>query len=203
MSVQYYYIYLCRSKKVPQIYFLEIKMRKLTPLPFISIFSLCLLLPPQVLSLGLVKEIYCGLETCYDILGIPRTEDLKQSTVRKVFREMSQTKHPDKFLSKYNDGEISEEEWAAIQEEFRIITIAYDTLKSKDNRKDYDHYLDHPEDRYYNYYRFYAQKYRVNVDVRLVVIGFLLCWSLFQWVVWNQSYQSALEYRMIFRTLKI
>merc|ERR1712066_387627 len=131
-----------------QVELTETKMRKLNPLlPFISIFSLGFLLP-QVFSLGLVKEIYCGLETCYDILGLPRTEDLKQSTVRKVFREMSQTKHPDKFLSKYNDGEISEQEWADIQEEFRIITIAYDPLKSKENRKDYDHYLDHPEDRY-------------------------------------------------------
>lgn len=151
------------------------------------------LLTHQVTSLGLVKEIYCGLETCYETLGVNRDTVTKQE-VRKIYRNLSQKNHPDKFVPKLNNGEITQEEFDAIAAKHQLLTTAYDTLKSAEARKDYDHYLDHPEDRYYNYYRYYAQKYRTDVDVRLVILGSLLCWSLFQWVGWQNSYQSALEY---------
>jgi len=104
--------------------------------------------------------------------------------------------HPDKYISKKRQGEISEKEYQNIEETYRIINVAYNILKNEDSKKDYNHYLDNPEDRYYNYYRFYRNKYRTNVDIRLVIFGFLVCWSLFQWVGWTNSYKQVVLYML-------
>ena len=41
------------------------------------------------------------------------------------------------------------------EKKFRLIATAYETLKDDDVREEYDYYLDHPEERLYNYYQYY------------------------------------------------
>jgi len=143
-------------------------------------------------ALGLVPSIYCGLKTCYDILSVNR--DSTKNEIKKAYRNLSQKLHPDKFISALNSNKITKEEYEEIEIKFRTINIAYETLKSEASKEDYNHYLDHPEDRYYNYYRYYSNKYKPNVDVRLVILGFLLCWSIFQWSGWTSSYNQVIFY---------
>jgi len=155
-----------------------------------------LLITPAQAGIGLVDSIYCGLETCYDTLGV--TRDTPKKELRKKYRDLSMKNHPDKFLNEKNNGDITEEEFKVIEKKYAIINVAYDTLKDEEKKSDYNHYLDHPEDRYYNYYKYYSNqlKSKVTVDVRLVVIGFLLAWSGFQWVGWTNAYNQVVLYAL-------
>lgn len=121
---------------------------------------------------------------------------MKVSEVRKIFRKMSQNMHPDNHVSEFNQGKISQDKWDEINDKFRILGIAYDTLKDKEKRKEYDHYLDHPEDRYYNYAKFYQAKFNTSVDMKVVIIGLILLWSALQYAAWTQQYNSSLAYRV-------
>lgn len=160
------------------------------------LFSLLLLVSQVSADIGLVDSIYCGLETCYETLGVTRDTDKKET--RKKYKALSLKNHPDKFLNAKNNGDITEEEFIAIEKRYAIINVAYDTLKDEEKKTDYNHYLDHPEDRYYNYYKYYSNriKSKVTVDVKLVVVGFLLAWSLFQWVGWQNAYSQVVLYAL-------
>jgi len=167
-------------------------------LPSIPLILLLLsyLPKPTQAGIGLVDSIYCGLDTCYDILDVTRDTDKK--TIRKKYKALSLKNHPDKFLNDKNSGKITEEEFAELEKKYSIINVAYDTLKDEEKKADYNHYLDHPEDRYYNYYKYYSNKLKskVTVDVKLVIIGFLLAWSGFQWVGWTNAYSQVLTYAL-------
>ena len=39
-------------------------------------------------------NVFCGSRSCYDVLGLPRTSTTKE--IRKAYRELSKTMHPDK-----------------------------------------------------------------------------------------------------------
>lgn len=53
-------------------------------------------------------------------------------------------------------------------------------LKDDEVRKDYDYMLDHPEQFYYNYYKYYRRRVGPQVDIRLVVIGTIVVISIVQ-----------------------
>lgn len=174
-------------------------MAALIPSFFQTMFFTILLLQsfiPTSADIGLVDGIYCGLKTCYEVLDVDRDTDKK--TIRKKYRNLSLKYHPDKFLEQKNNGELSEAEYEQIEHNYSIINTAYDTLKDDVKKADYNHYLDHPEDRYYNYFNYYKNKLGANVtvDVKLVIVGFLSAWSLFQWVGWQNSYNMVIEYAL-------
>lgn len=53
-------------------------------------------------------------------------------------------------------------------------------LKDDDTREDYDYYLDHPEQRAYNYYQYYRRRVAPKVDARIVIAATVLIVSAFQ-----------------------
>ncbi|PIO77162.1 hypothetical protein TELCIR_00745 [Teladorsagia circumcincta] len=77
---------------------------------------------------------------------------------------------------------------------FRVIATAYETLKDDQTRSDYDYYLDHPEERFYNYYQYYRRRVVPKVDVRLVILGTIISISLFQYFSAKQKYSEAISY---------
>lgn len=146
---------------------------------------LCLYQCEPVFSVGFAEELYCGLENCYDVLGIIRDE-FDKTKLSKIYRSLAKKHHPDRV--KDQDAKVEAEA------RFRVVATAYETLKDEQTRSDYDYYLDHPEERFYNYYQYYRRRVVPKVDVRLVILGTILSISLFQYFSAKQKYSEAIAY---------
>uniref|UniRef100_A0A1I7YUS6 J domain-containing protein n=1 Tax=Steinernema glaseri TaxID=37863 RepID=A0A1I7YUS6_9BILA len=138
-----------------------------------------------VQCVGLAPGLYCGLEICYDVLGLDR-ETFRKSELAKTYRKLAKKFHPDRVKN--------EEDKAIAEERFRLVATAYETLKDDETRGFYDYYLDHPEERYYNYYQYYRMRATPKVDVRLVVIGVVSVISLIQYLSAKNKYSEAIDY---------
>ncbi|XGW11105.1 hypothetical protein V3C99_012534 [Haemonchus contortus] len=151
---------------------------------WISGFLLFCLYDP-VSSVGFAEELYCGLENCYDVLEINR-DDFDRAKLSKIYRSLAKKFHPDRVKDQAAKVEA--------EARFRVIATAYETLKDDQTRADYDYYLDHPEERFYNYYQYYRRRMVPKVDVRLVILGTILSISLFQYFSAKQKYSEAIAY---------
>uniref|UniRef100_A0AAF5DHC9 J domain-containing protein n=1 Tax=Strongyloides stercoralis TaxID=6248 RepID=A0AAF5DHC9_STRER len=151
----------------------------------IFLINYCLLSSSQ--SVGLAPGLYCGLKTCYEVLGINR-DDFTKTELSRVYRNFAKKHHPDRVVG------VEEKKIAAAK--FREIATAYETLKDDETRQFYDHYLDHPEDRYYNYYQYYRMKAAPKVDIRLVIAVTVILVSAFQYLSAKQKYSEALNYAL-------
>lgn len=136
-------------------------------------------------SYGLVPDMYCGLEICYDVLDVSYTAT--KGEISKKYRKLAREYHPD-YLQSHG---ASKEEIEIGIKKFHTIAVAYETLR--DSREEYDYYLEHPEEYYYNYYRYYSKKIP-NVDVRIVIFGSITVVSVFQYISWMSSYHTAISY---------
>ena len=101
-------------------------------------------------------DIYCGEQNCYDLLGVSRDADRRE--ISKAYRRLAQKWHPDMFRT-LEDKEVAEKK-------FMKIATAYETLRDEESRADYDYMLDHPEEMWRNYYRYYRRRVGPKVDVR-------------------------------------
>ncbi|WAR02776.1 DJC25-like protein [Mya arenaria] len=79
-------------------------------------------------------------------------------------------------------------------EKFQEIANAYEILKNEDSRNDYDYLLDHPDEFYYNYYRYYKTRTAPKVDVRIVIAVTITVISVVQYYGAWSNYQSAIGY---------
>ncbi|EGD72249.1 hypothetical protein PTSG_11569 [Salpingoeca rosetta] len=111
--------------------------------------------------------IYCGDDNCYDILGVDRTAS--QSEISKAYRRQARVLHPDR--NKAEDA----------AEQFHKVANAYEVLKDADMRKEYDYFLEHPDEYYANIYRYYKRRAAPKVDVMPVIITFISVISAFQY----------------------
>lgn len=130
-------------------------------------------------------DLYCGDEVCYDVINAHR--DMTTDEIKKSYRKVARENHPDVIKNKGGTDEAVD----AANERFQLIVMAYETLRDPVSREEYDYYLDHPEEYYYNRYRYYRRK--VNVDVRLVVIGVITVISIIQYVSWMGSHHSLIN----------
>lgn len=85
-----------------------------------------------------------------------------------------------------------EEDWQPIT--FHRIATAYEILRDDEERKDYDYMLDHPDEHYRNYYRYYSRRLSPKVDVRLVLIVTISIISVIQYYSRWQRYESAIQH---------
>ncbi|CAD6192857.1 unnamed protein product [Caenorhabditis auriculariae] len=139
----------------------------------------------SVQAVGFAPELYCGLENCYDVLGIDR-ELFDRSNLSKSYRALAKKNHPDRFKNLDLKAEA--------EARFRVIATAYETLKDEESKISYDYYLDHPEERFYNYYQYYRLRVAPKVDVRIVILGTLIVISLFQYLSARHKYSEAIFY---------
>ncbi|VDL63232.1 unnamed protein product [Nippostrongylus brasiliensis] len=112
-------------------------------------------------------------------------DEFDRSKLSKIYRQLAKKHHPDRVKDQ-----------AEAEARFRVIATAYETLKDDQTRSDYDYYLDHPEERFYNYYQYYRRRMVPKVDVRLVILGTILSISLFQYFSAKQKYSEAIAYAM-------
>nr|CRZ25059.1 Bm1691 [Brugia malayi] len=132
----------------------------------------------------LLQGLYCGTENCYEVLNIDRTE-FNKNMLGRTYRKLAAQYHPDKVTgAKKKEAE----------EKFRQIATAYETLKDDETRADYDYYLNHPEQRAYNYYQYYRRRVAPKVDARIVVLVTLVLISIIQFLSAAQKHKEALDY---------
>nr|XP_006824392.1 PREDICTED: uncharacterized protein LOC102801032 [Saccoglossus kowalevskii] len=113
-----------------------------------------------------IEGLYCGKESCYDVLGV--TREATKGEISKSYRQLARKYHPDKYKGPDADTK------------FQTIATAYEILRDEDQRKDYDYMLDNPEETYRHYYRYYRRQYAPKVDVRVVIAVTITVISVFQ-----------------------
>lgn len=137
-------------------------------------------------SLNLMEGLYCGQESCYDVLGVPR--DAAKGDIARSYRQLARKHHPD-----MHRGDLAKEE-AEVQ--FKRIATAYEILGDNEARQDYDYMLDNPSEYYAHYYRYYRRRVSPKVDIRLVLIVTVSIVSAIQYFSAWQRYDSAIKYFM-------
>jgi len=149
-----------------------------------------LLLAFLSLALGLALaeqqpvDLYCGDKNCYEVLGLQR--DSPKSDVKASYRKLAGKWHPDRFREK--------EDKDTAEEKFRQIASAYEVLKDDDSRVEYNYMLDHPEEMWRNYYRYYSRRLAPKIDVRLVIAFTISIISGVQYYSAWSNYEEAIKY---------
>ena len=76
---------------------------------------------------------------------------------------------------------------------FIEVSTAYEVLSDDDTRKDYDYFLDHPEEQLTNKYRYYKTRMAKKVDIRLVLAGLTIIVTFFQMTLQRQGRAHNIE----------
>ncbi|VDL57858.1 unnamed protein product [Hymenolepis diminuta] len=145
--------------------------------------AVVLLLYLSVSVFGQLDGIYCGNQTCFDVLGVPRDADTQ--TIQRAYRALAKIHHPDR--SKFEDKPQADAK-------FRLIATAYEILRDPEQRQEYEYMLDNPDQMYYHYYRYYRRRYSPKVDVRIVCFLLILVLSTIQYVSQRTKHNQALSY---------
>lgn len=143
-------------------------------------FLIAALQPQLVLSQD-ASSLYCGKDNCYHTLGLERGAE--PTDIKKAYRKLALKWHPDKNRS------------PEATEKFLKIGRAYEVLSEEKLRLAYHYFLDHPEETYSNYYRYYNAVYAPQTPLWMVVSGVLLFLSGLQWI--NQSWRYSSTMRII------
>ena len=130
------------------------------------------------------QDLYCGDLNCYDLLEVTRDSDTKQIT--KAYRRLALKWHPDRYPDQSKKAEA--------QAMFLRIAAGYEVLKDEESRKDYDYMLDHPEETYGNYYRYYARRLAPQIDIRLVVVSLITLLSVVQYYSAWYNHTETIKY---------
>lgn len=130
-----------------------------------------------------IPGIYCGVESCYDVLGASR--DSAQDQITKLYRSLARKWHPDRFHQP--------DEKAKATDKFRQIATAYEVLKDEESRKDYDDMLDDPEAYYRHYYRYYRRFNGTKVNAFIVIAGVVIVASLCQYYAKLSMYKHSID----------
>lgn len=148
------------------------------------VFIFLLALPVGNNAQTMLEGLYCGKENCYDVIGV--TRESSKTDIAKAYRKLAKKYHPD--LHRDPQDKLDAEE------NFKRIANAYEILKDEESRNDYDYMLDHPEEVYSHYYRYYRRRVAPKVDVRVVIAVTITIISAIQYFSSWQRYETAIKY---------
>jgi DnaJ-class molecular chaperone len=117
---------------------------------------------------------------CYEILGLK--SDATKSEIRKAYRKVSLEYHPDRNPD------------PAAKPFFDKITLANDVLTDPKKRKDYDFYLENPNNVIKQGLRYYKASFATRTDPRVVVLGFLALISAAHFQMLKKNHRGAIEH---------
>merc|ERR1712088_800529 len=112
--------------------------------------------------------------------------DLKKKSCQILF--IITAFHPDRFRNA--------EDKADAEKKFMQIASAYEVLKDDESREEYNYMLDHPEEMWSNYYRYYRRRMAPKVDVRIVIAVTISVISAIQYYSAWANYDEAIKYLM-------
>jgi DnaJ family protein C protein 25 len=72
--------------------------------------------------------------------------------------------------------------------------FSYEVLKDDESREEYNYMLDHPEEMWSNYYRYYRRRMAPKVDVRIVIVVTITIISGIQYYSAWSNYEEAIKY---------
>lgn len=154
----------------------------------LSLSLLLVALQPPLAFSQHAANLYCGEENCYQLLGLERGAEA--SDIKKAYRKLALKWHPDKNRR------------PEAVETFRRISRAHEVLSEEKLRSAYHYFLDHPEERYANYYNYYHAAYAPQTPLWMVISGALLFLSGLQYInsSWRYSrMMKAVMYQPQFR----
>merc|ERR550532_2616843 len=149
----------------------------------VSITLMTVLVVANTLAQEEMVDIYCGDKNCYEVLGVDR--DSSKKDISKAYRKLAGKWHPDMFRT--------EEEKEVAEKKFMQIATAYETLREDESRTEYDYMLEHPEEMWRNYYRYYRRRVGPKVDVRLVLAVSISLISAGQYYFGWSNYNEAIK----------
>ena len=127
----------------------------------------------------------CSLSNPFtSVLGL--TRDAVKSEIGKSYRKLAGKWHPDRFRST--------EDKESAEKKFMQIASAYEVLRDDESREEYNYMLDHPEEMWQNYYRYYRRRMAPKVDVRIVIAVTLSLISFVQYYSAWSNYEDAIKY---------
>lgn len=142
------------------------------------------LVSPAAVLCQQMQDLYCGDQNCYDVLGM--TRDSLKADIAKSYRKLAGKTHPDRYRDKVEKD--------AAEKKFLQIAAAYEVLKDDESREEYNYMLDHPEEMWSNYYRYYRRRMAPKVDVRLVIAVTISIVSAIQYYSAWSNYEEAIKY---------
>lgn len=74
---------------------------------------------------ALIPGLYCGIESCYDVLGVAR--EATKAEIARAYRQLARKYHPDRFRD--GDPGLAGETIESAQQKFMLVATAYETLK--------------------------------------------------------------------------
>ena len=118
------------------------------------------------------------------VLGV--TRESSRNEIGKAYRSLARKFHPD-----VQGPDVTKEE---AEQNFRRIATAYEVLRDDASREDYDYMVDHPEEMYTHYYRYYRRRAAPNVDIRLILAVCITIISGIQYYSAWDRYETAIKY---------
>ncbi|CAG0883066.1 unnamed protein product, partial [Darwinula stevensoni] len=130
------------------------------------------------------KSIGWNYFLSFAVLGV--TRDSAKNEIARAYRALARKHHPDMHKTPEAKSEA--------ETMFKLIATAYEILKDDEARTDYDYMLDHPEEFYSHYYRYYRRRMAPKVDVRIVIGVTITIISAFQYYTAWFRYDMALKH---------
>ncbi len=118
------------------------------------------------------------------MLGV--TRDSSKFEIGKSYRKLAGKFHPDRFKTAEDKEEA--------EKKFMQVASAYEVLKDDESREEYNYMLDHPDEMWQNYYRYYRRRMAPKVDVRIVIAVTISVVSAIQYYSAWSNYEEAIKY---------
>lgn len=141
---------------------------------------LVLLAVTTTLVISPCVSLFCGNDNCYELLGVSRNST--KSEIRRAWRQISTTAHPDKHP---ND--------AKALERFRKMGAAYEALTDDGKRAKYEDFLENPA-KYWDYLVQHSKEVYAPKSNTIFVIIFLIgIINGLHWLNMKYTYATTLQ----------
>lgn len=128
------------------------------------------------------RDVFCGENDCYKILGLDHTTNPDTREITKSFRTLSRIWHPDKNRKK------------GAKEKFVKIKKAHEVLSSKSKRKEYDYYRDRPDEYFMKYGSSVMWSYAPKSDTRFILLFLFILAEFFTYFAQYKRWERIADH---------
>ena len=156
----------------------------------VLLLFLFLLLTLSPLPASAAFDLYCGDESCYEVLQLSSGRLSTASQVKKAYYRLSLLYHPDKVHASSSSPPTEAEKTAASVHYQRIVT-AYEVLSDSASRENYHSFLDNPH-LFSHHLRYYQHRIRAaQVSAWKVVASLLLLLTILHYLYIHHRFRAV------------